>query len=57
MVNFIRLLLKLKGYNYLIIVTNRLTKFIHLILTMINMIVTQLASLLIGHMIIYYRML
>jgi hypothetical protein len=57
MVNFIRLLLKLKGYNYLIIVTNRLTKFIHLILTMINMIVTQLASLLIGHMIMYYRML
>jgi hypothetical protein len=56
MVDFVRPLLKSKGYNYLIIITNRLTKFIYLILTMINMIVTQLASLLMGHVIVYYRM-
>jgi hypothetical protein len=34
-INFIRLLPELKGYDYLITVTNRLTKFIYLIPTII----------------------
>lgn len=56
MVNFVRLLLRLKGYDYLMMVTDRLTKFIYLILTMINMMATQLASLLMGHVIVHYGM-
>jgi hypothetical protein len=54
-INFIRPLPELKGYNYLMIVTNRLIKFIHLILIIIIMTASQLASLLIGYIIINHR--
>jgi hypothetical protein len=55
-INFIRPLPELKGYNYLMMVTNRLIKFIYLIPTTTIMIASQLASLLIGYVIVNHRM-
>jgi hypothetical protein len=45
-----------KGYNYLMVVIDRLTKYIHLIPATIKMIVPQLVPLFIGHVIMNHRM-
>jgi hypothetical protein len=47
----------LKGYNYLIVVIDRLTKYIHLIPITTKIIAPQLVPLFIGHVIINHRML
>jgi transposase InsO family protein len=55
-IDFVGPLPELKGYNYLMTVTNRLTKFIHLIPITTTMTASQLASLLMGHMIVNHGM-
>jgi hypothetical protein len=46
-----------KGYNYLMVVTDRLTKYIHLIPATMKMTAPQLVPLFIGHVIMNHRML
>jgi hypothetical protein len=46
-----------KGYNYLMVVTDRLTKYIHLIPATMKMMMLQLVPLFIGHVIMNHRML
>jgi hypothetical protein len=55
-IDFVGPLLELKGYDYLMMVTNRLTKFIHLIPTMMTMMASQLVSLLMGYVIVNHGM-
>jgi hypothetical protein len=45
-----------KGYDYLIVVTDRLMKYIHLIPATMKMTAPQLAPLFMGHVIINHRM-
>jgi hypothetical protein len=46
----------LKGYNYLMVVTDRLTKYIHLIPATTKMTAPQLVPLFMGHIIINHGM-
>jgi hypothetical protein len=55
-IDFVGPLPESKGYDYLMTVTDRLMKFIHLIPTMMTMTASQLASLLMGHMIVNHGM-
>jgi hypothetical protein len=56
MIDFIRPLPISKGYNYLIVVMDRLIKYIHLIPTTTKIIAPQLVPLFMGHVIMNYRM-
>jgi hypothetical protein len=47
----------LKGYDYLMVVTDRLTKYIHLIPATTKMTVPQLVPLFMGHIVINHGML
>lgn len=55
-IDFVGPLPESKRYNYLMVVTDRLTKFIHLIPTTTNMTASQLATLLMGHVIVNHGM-
>jgi transposase InsO family protein len=55
-IDFVGPLPESKGYDYLMTVTDRLTKFIHLIPTTTTMTASQLASLLMGHVIVNHGM-
>jgi hypothetical protein len=55
-IDFVGPLPESKGYDYLMMVTDRLTKFIHLIPMMTKMMASQLASLLMGHVIVNHGM-
>jgi transposase InsO family protein len=55
-IDFVGPLPKSKGYDYLMTVTDRLTKFIHLVPTTTNMTASQLAGLLMGHVIVSHGM-
>jgi hypothetical protein len=46
----------LKGYDYLIVVTDRLMKYIHLIPATTKMMAPQLVPLFIGHVVMNHRM-
>jgi hypothetical protein len=46
----------LKGYNYLMVVTDRLIKYIHLIPMTTKMMAPQLVPLFMGHVIMNHRM-
>jgi hypothetical protein len=45
-----------KGYDYLMVVTDRLTKYIHLIPAITKMMAPQLVPLFIGHVVMNHRM-
>jgi hypothetical protein len=55
-IDFVGPLPESKGYNYLMTVTDRLTKFIHLIPTTMTITASQLVSLLMGHVIVNHGM-
>jgi hypothetical protein len=55
-INFIRPLPMSKGYNYLMVVTDRLMKYIHLIPATTKMTAPQLVPLFMGHIVMNHRM-